>query len=167
MTTATTIAVGALSILVSVALGWPLTRSVMRLASRSSDAGDRTTERNGITSSDGPDGARARASLRGGARIGILERAAITASVLTGFPTAIAFVIAVKGLPAARLSDAATFVSSKAALFAPVVASTAMNRWPPATDSRYQKRVGETHVGAPATFSALPKYFACSASARS
>lgn len=98
MTTATTIAVGALSILVSVALGWPLTRSVLRLASRSSDAGDRTTERNDITASDGPDGARARASLRGGAWIGILERAAITASVLTGFPTAIAFVIAVKGL---------------------------------------------------------------------
>ena len=98
MTTATTIAVGALSILVSVALGWPLTRSVLRLASRSSDAGDRTTERNDATVSDGPDGARARASLRGGAWIGILERAAITASVLTGFPTAIAFVIAVKGL---------------------------------------------------------------------
>ena len=98
MTTATTIAVGALSILVSVALGWPLTRGVLRLASRSSDAGDRGTERADATVSDGPDGARARESLRGGAWIGILERAAITASVLTGFPTAIAFVIAVKGL---------------------------------------------------------------------
>ncbi len=98
MTTATTIATGALSILVSVALGWPLTRGVLRLASRSSDAGDRGAERAGATVSDGPDGARARASLRGGAWIGILERAAITASVLTGFPTAIAFVIAVKGL---------------------------------------------------------------------
>ena len=98
MTTATTIAVGALSILVSVALGWPLTRGVLRLASHSPDAGDHGTERAEATVSDGPDGARARASLRGGAWIGILERAAITASVLTGFPTAIAFVIAVKGL---------------------------------------------------------------------
>jgi len=97
MSTATTIAVSAVSILVSAGLGWPLTRGVLRLASRSSDAGDRASRPDDAVS-DGPDGARARAALRGGAWIGILERAAITASVLTGFPTAIAFVIAVKGL---------------------------------------------------------------------
>ncbi len=94
----TTIAVGAVSMLVSIMLGWPVTRGVLRLASRSSDAGDRATDAADAAVSDGPDGARARASLRGGAWIGILERAAITGSVLTGFPTAIAFVIAVKGL---------------------------------------------------------------------
>ena len=98
MTTATTIAVGALSMLVSIMLGWPVTRGILRLASRSSDACERASDTADAAVSDGPDGARARASLRGGAWIGILERAAITGSVLTGFPTAIAFVIAVKGL---------------------------------------------------------------------
>ncbi len=36
--------------------------------------------------------------LRGGAWIGMLERAAITGSILAGFPEAIAVVLAVKGL---------------------------------------------------------------------
>ena len=36
--------------------------------------------------------------LRGGTWIGVLERAAIAGAILTGFPTAVAFVIAVKGL---------------------------------------------------------------------
>ncbi len=103
MSTVTIVGVVVLSMAVSIVLGWPLTRGVLRLASRSSDAGEdaaleHRTGHAGADISDGPEGPRARASLRGGAWIGILERAAITASVLTGFPTAIAFVIAVKGL---------------------------------------------------------------------
>ena len=48
--------------------------------------------------SDGPVGPRSREVLRGGTWIGILERLAITTSLLLGYPAAIAFVIAVKGL---------------------------------------------------------------------
>jgi hypothetical protein len=47
---------------------------------------------------DGPTGPRAMAALRGGTWIGILERAAIVGGVLAGYPAAVAFVIAVKGL---------------------------------------------------------------------
>ena len=48
--------------------------------------------------SDGPTGPRARQVLRGGTWIGLLERLAITGSLLAGYPAGIAFVIAVKGL---------------------------------------------------------------------
>jgi hypothetical protein len=48
--------------------------------------------------SDGPDGPRARAVLRGGMWIGLLERAAVTACVLAGDPAGIAIVVAIKGL---------------------------------------------------------------------
>lgn len=47
---------------------------------------------------DGPDSAQAKAGLRGGMWIGILERVLITAFFMTGFTTGIAVVIAVKGL---------------------------------------------------------------------
>jgi hypothetical protein len=81
--------VGALT--VSVGGGWLLTGWVLRLASRSPDAG-------GDTDDAGPDGAPPRATLRGGTWIGLLERLAITGALLAGYPAAIAFVIAVKGL---------------------------------------------------------------------
>lgn len=48
--------------------------------------------------SDGPDGPRARAVLRGGMWIGLLERLAVTACVLAGDPAGIAVVVAIKGL---------------------------------------------------------------------
>ena len=80
--------VGALT--VSVGGGWALTGGVLRLASRSPDAGD--------DDDAGPDGAPPRATLRGGTWIGLLERLAITGALLAGYPAAIAFVIAVKGL---------------------------------------------------------------------
>ena len=48
--------------------------------------------------SDGPDGARARAVLRGGTWIGILERIAVTGCFLAGDITSVALVVAVKGL---------------------------------------------------------------------
>lgn len=119
------IAVGAL--LLAVLGGWPLTAGVLRLAARSSDAGTteppatRTTEPpadvspdpdagttenaadadrtpHGTDGGDGPTGPRARSALRGGTWIGVLERAAIAGAILAGYPTAVAFVIAVKGL---------------------------------------------------------------------
>lgn len=47
---------------------------------------------------EGPDGVQAKAGLRGGMWIGILERVLITAFFMTGFTTGIAVVVAVKGL---------------------------------------------------------------------
>ncbi|MBT0995188.1 hypothetical protein KIN34_12935 [Cellulomonas sp. DKR-3] len=49
-------------------------------------------------SSDGPDGPRAKAVLRGGTWIGILERLAVTGCVLLGQVEGVAIVVAVKGL---------------------------------------------------------------------
>lgn len=94
-----TLAVGTLG-------GWPLTAAVLRLAARSRDAGpaDATGAEAGAEPAavadggDGPTGASARAALRGGTWIGLLERAAVTGAVLLGYPSAVAFVIAVKGL---------------------------------------------------------------------
>ena len=84
--------------------GWPLTAGVLRLAARSRDAGAGDGGEAGAASpthagdGDGPTGPVARAALRGGTWIGILERAAVTGGLLLGYPTAVAFVIAVKGL---------------------------------------------------------------------
>ncbi|HZL03352.1 MAG TPA: hypothetical protein VFC48_09535 [Cellulomonas sp.] len=109
-----------LMLVVSVAGGWVLTSTVLRLAGRSPDAGspevssledtpdddadtvlaDEESPRRPAraTVSDGPDGARARAVLRGGTWIGILERVAVTGCVLAGDMTSVALVVAVKGL---------------------------------------------------------------------
>ncbi|MBU5424381.1 hypothetical protein KQI48_17045 [Cellulomonas hominis] len=57
---------------------------------------------------DGPDSDRARAKLRGGTWIGVLERLAITGTLLAGEPGGVAVVIAVKGLgryPELRAGD--------------------------------------------------------------
>ena len=91
---------------VSVFGGWVLTSGVLRLAGRSSDAGapDDPAAGDGSggpapdTVSDGPDGERARAALRGGTWIGILERLAVTGMVLVGENEGVALVLAVKGL---------------------------------------------------------------------
>ncbi|MCU1431577.1 MAG: hypothetical protein JWP95_682 [Actinotalea sp.] len=109
------IAVGGL--LVSALLGYPLTSGVLRLAARSADAGgsgsaaaarDPATtapdpdapgrHEAPSTSSDGPTGERAMDTLRGGTWIGVLERLAVTGAMMADYPSAIAFVIAVKGL---------------------------------------------------------------------
>lgn len=52
----------------------------------------------GATTQSGPDGALARGALRGGRWIGVLERVAVTGTILAGFPAGIAVVVAVKGL---------------------------------------------------------------------
>ncbi|CAN5116590.1 hypothetical protein BH11ACT1_BH11ACT1_13830 [soil metagenome] len=108
-----------LMLVVSVVGGWVLTSTVLRLAGRSPDAGspdassleDTPDEADTVlagddlppkparaTVSDGPDGARARAVLRGGTWIGILERIAVTGCFLAGDVTSVALVVAVKGL---------------------------------------------------------------------
>jgi hypothetical protein len=127
-----------LALAVSAGLGWLVVAGVLRLASRSGDAGSTsptsptsaaaagapagTALAVGIpvpgavgsgpdpaavpagagpspaASSDGPEGPRAKAVLRGGTWIGILERLAVTGCVLLGDPEGIAAVIAVKGL---------------------------------------------------------------------
>ena len=107
-------AVGLLAVVLSAALGWPLTSGVLHMAARSADAdadpdedarhGDDDGGEGDHEDDDrspppgGPTGARARDALRGGTWIGILERTAITGCLLTGYPGGIAFVIAVKGL---------------------------------------------------------------------
>ena len=94
-----------LALLVSTAGGWAVTRLVLHLAARSSDAGEPLTGPDGavllrgkLTQSDGPDGVRAQAVLRGGTWVGLLERLATTSALLVGEPTAVAVVVAVKGL---------------------------------------------------------------------
>lgn len=91
------VAVGALAL--SAAGGAPLTAAVLRLAARSGDAGgpDDPTKVHDA-GGDGPTGPRARAVLRGGTWIGVLERTAVTGILLLGYPPAIAIVVAVKGL---------------------------------------------------------------------
>ncbi len=90
------------ALLVSSAGGWLVTRLVLRLASRSRDAG--RARRSGpvvlqpLRVSDGPDGEGAQTVLRGGTWIGVLERLAVTASLLAGVPEGVAVVVAVKGL---------------------------------------------------------------------
>ncbi|MDM7831214.1 hypothetical protein [Cellulomonas edaphi] len=78
------------ALLVSAAGGWLVVRGVLRLASRSDDAGE--------PAGDGPEGTQAIASLRGGTWIGILERLAVTMCVLLDESAGIAVVVAVKGL---------------------------------------------------------------------
>ncbi|WP_448060706.1 hypothetical protein [Cellulomonas hominis] len=78
------------ALVVSAGGGWLATRGVLRLADRSADADGGGT--------DGPDGPRARAALRGGTWIGLLERLAVTGCVLAGQPGGVAVVVAVKGL---------------------------------------------------------------------
>ena len=90
-----------LALALSVAGGWGGTRLVLHLASRSKDAGAPRTDEDGavlLDPADGPEGPRARAALRGGTWIGLLERTATTAALLFGQPGAIAVIVAVKGL---------------------------------------------------------------------
>ena len=83
------VAVGVL--LASVAGGWWLVPWLLRLASRSPDAGPAGGPHD-------PTGPEAASTLRGGTWIGALERLAVTGSLLAGYPAGIALVIAVKGL---------------------------------------------------------------------
>jgi hypothetical protein len=98
------------ALLVSALLGWLVAAGVLRLADR---AGRRhahgidlaaLAEHVGpdgavvLPAVSGPDGPHARARLRGGTWIGVLERIAVTGTLLAGEPGGIAVVVAVKGL---------------------------------------------------------------------
>jgi hypothetical protein len=93
---------------VSVLLGAPATRTVLDRASRRSQADGADTDGADDADADGaagagsahqgPTSAAATDALRGGTWIGYLERLAITGSIIAGFPTAIAVVVAIKGL---------------------------------------------------------------------
>ncbi len=76
----------------AAAVGWGglLTPAVLRWASK--------TERAEGEVDSGPAGSEARAVLRGGTWIGMLERAGIVLAIMSGHPEGIALVIAVKGL---------------------------------------------------------------------
>lgn len=96
-------------LLVSAGAGSFVVRGVLHLASRSADAGAEDpdagmpgepvgAEKVGAAASDGPEGPRARAALRGGTWIGVLERVAVTLCVVLDETAGIALVVAVKGL---------------------------------------------------------------------
>ncbi|WP_431837213.1 hypothetical protein [Cellulomonas sp. Y8] len=132
----TVLVVGALA--VSVGLGWVAAAGVLRLADRGGrrprggpapatavtpgePANDHPRDyrkgrvnpggdgdANARALGDGPDSDRARAKLRGGTWIGVLERLAITGTLLAGEPGGVAVVVAVKGLgryPELRAGD--------------------------------------------------------------
>lgn len=123
------------ALVVSVGLGWVAAAGVLRLADRGGRRAPRTPGapapaatgdeppndrpgdyRKGRVNpggdaralGDGPDGDRARARLRGGTWIGVLERLAVTGTLLAGEPGGVAVVVAVKGLgryPELRAGD--------------------------------------------------------------
>jgi hypothetical protein len=80
---------GALVVVLALALsvggGWVTTRLVLKAAARSSDASEEADDE-------------AAGALRGGTWIGLLERLATTGALLLGEPTAVAAIVAVKGL---------------------------------------------------------------------
>lgn len=77
--------------LAAVLLGGPLTVLVFRLVDRSEGHRSRTGSDHG-----GVQGARG--VLRGGSTIGILERIAVYATLVVGWPEGLALILAVKGL---------------------------------------------------------------------
>lgn len=101
----TLLAVAALAL--SAGLGWLVAGGVLRLADRhgggdgsgdDGSAGDGSAGDGSGTGEEGPDGQRARNRLRGGTWIGVLERVAVTGTLLAGEPGGVAVVVAVKGL---------------------------------------------------------------------
>ncbi|HEY0216358.1 MAG TPA: hypothetical protein VGC57_08200 [Cellulomonas sp.] len=108
MSTVAQIGVVLAALVVSALVGWLLTALVLRLADRSGPARAPTTPTAPTTPADGtaevpapeggPDGPGARDRLRGGTWIGVLERVAVTGTLLAGEPSGIAVVVAVKGL---------------------------------------------------------------------
>lgn len=85
----------AAGLLASVAGGGPLTVAVLRTVSRRTDLNEAGRHED---SSRADDVVAAAEVLRGGAWIGALERAAVTATLVAGWPEGLAVVLAVKGL---------------------------------------------------------------------
>ncbi|TQL04201.1 hypothetical protein [Cellulomonas sp. SLBN-39] len=92
------------ALVVSAGGGWLAVLLVLRLASRSTDAGRGRSRTRGpvllepLAQSDGPEGEGAQLVLRGGTWIGLLERLLVTGALLAGQPEGVAVVVAVKGL---------------------------------------------------------------------
>ena len=76
------LAVGVAALVVSALGGWPLTAAVLALT----------------VPADAPGPDDAPPALRGGTWIGVLERLAVTGTLLAGYPAGIAVVVAIKGL---------------------------------------------------------------------
>lgn len=76
--------IAVLALMLSAGLGLPLVIWVLQRASRASDASGREASATG--------------SLRGGTWIGLLERIAVTATILASHPEGVAVVVAIKGL---------------------------------------------------------------------
>jgi hypothetical protein len=94
-----------LSVLISTTGGGPVTMALLRGVERSGFSGvsgiadvPGVSKRTGIELAPTRFGPSAGEVLRGGAWIGILERAAIAVSLLVGLPEGVAVVIAIKGL---------------------------------------------------------------------
>ncbi|VTR75596.1 hypothetical protein [Cellulomonas hominis] len=104
---------------VSAGLGWVAAAGVLVLADRTGGGRRRAPrgsrrrpraadDQPARSADDGPDGDRARAKLRGGTWIGVLERLAVTGTLLAGEPGGVAVVVAIKGLgryPELRTGD--------------------------------------------------------------
>lgn len=92
------------ALVVSAGGGWLAVLLVLRLASRSTDAGRGRSRTRGpvllepLAQSDGPEGEGAQLVLRGGTWIGLLERVLVTGALLAGQPEGVAVVVAIKGL---------------------------------------------------------------------
>ncbi len=82
----------------AVAAGGPLVLAVFRIARRTTTRTDDARDTEDRPRSDGPLRRGDDGPLRGGRVIGVLERAAVAAAVLAGWPEGIAIVLAVKGL---------------------------------------------------------------------
>ncbi|MDO8107784.1 hypothetical protein Q6348_11305 [Isoptericola sp. b441] len=93
------------TLVVSVLAGWFVVAGILALAARSQDSGGSTRGGPGEQSAGGDPDVDAPAAqrpgqgvLRGGTWIGLLERLAVTGTVLLGHPEGVAVVVAVKGL---------------------------------------------------------------------
>ncbi|WP_435300003.1 hypothetical protein [Timonella sp. A28] len=83
-----------IALIASAIGGYYTTRGVLALAQR----GAAHEETQPVADDGGPDGVKAKAGLRGGMWIGLLERTLITGFVITGVFAGVAVVIAIKGL---------------------------------------------------------------------
>lgn len=81
-----------LGLAVAALAGWPITAGILALGGRTGRP--REQPRHGEHAAPRPDVS----VLRGGLWIGVLERVAVAACIMAGYPAGIAYVVAVKGL---------------------------------------------------------------------